>query len=223
MKNKTVISSTAYVFAPQVQNDFAHVQSLSLGDYAPAFKAGSTARTIFFPNDYAGEWVVMFGFPGDFTPVGETELKILASMTQEFEKMGAKLIGLSPNSKTAHQAWVNEVENHTGFLGLWKKHVNFPIVADEEMLIAQAYGMVHPNESIDRSIRSVIFIDPKGMVRAIFHYPIGTGRNFDEIMRVLQSLQMSDRNNVATAAQWKGSAKSGTTPLKNEYKNKFER
>ena len=189
-----------------------------IGDVAPSFKAKTQVETIHFPDDYRGKWVILFSNPSDFSPVSETELKKLAGMMGEFDKLHTKLIAVSPDSKAMHKAWINEIEKSSGILGFGKTRIEFPIVADEEMVIAEKYGMIHPNESPKQPIRSVFIVDPKGIVRAILHYPIGSGRNFDEVKRLLQSLQTTDGKKVATSAQWQPNKTSSTTPLEKEYK-----
>lgn len=190
-----------------------------IGDQAPSFKAKSTKGTIHFPQDYSGKWVILFSSPSDFTPVGETELKKLAHMMSDFDKLHTKLVAISPDSKAMHQAWVNEIEKSSGFLGFGKTHIDFPIIADENMEVAQKYAMIHPNESEKQTVRSVYFVDPKGIIRANIHYPIGSGRNFDEVKRLLQSLQTTDGKKVATPAEWQPNKTSTTTPLEKEYKD----
>ena len=189
-----------------------------IGDLAPSFKAKTQGETIHFPDDYRGKWVILFSNPSDFSPVSETELKKLAGMMGEFDKLHAKLVAVSPDSKAMHKAWINEIEKSSGILGFGKTRIEFPIVADEEMTIAEKYGMVHPNDAPKQPIRSVFIIDPKGTVRAILHYPIGSGRNFDEVKRLLQSLQTTDGKKVATPAQWQPNKASTTSPLEKEYK-----
>ncbi len=190
-----------------------------IGDQAPSFKAKSTKGTIHFPEDYVGKWVILFSSPSDFTPVGETELKKLAHMGSDFDKLHTKLVTVCPDSKSMHQAWVNELEKSSGYFGWGKTRIEFPIIADEDRAIAQKYGMIHPNESTKQPVRSVYFVDPGSNVRAIIHYPIGTGRNFEEIKRLLQSLQTTDGRKVATPADWQPTKTSSTTPLEKEYKD----
>lgn len=230
MVNKTIFVLASCVCANLIQATAPNLATVKaqisssiggplIGDHAPSFKAKSTKGTIHFPEDYAGKWVILFSNPSDFTPVGETELKKLAHMMGDFDKLHTKLVAVSPDSKAMHQAWVNEIEKTSGLFGLGKTHIDFPIVADENMIIAQKYGMIHPKESGTKMVRSVYFVDPKSNVRAIVHYPIGSGRNFDEAKRLLQSLQTTDGRKVATTADWQPTKTSATTPLEKEYKD----
>lgn len=174
----------------------------SIGSKAPAFKAETNLGNIDFPAEYTGKWVILFSHPADFTPVCTTEFKKLAKMVPEFEKLNAQLIGLSVDSKYIHGAWVKKLEKDMQAKGE-EREINFPIVADLDKKISKAYGMIHPNESKEQTVRSVLIIDPNGKVRVIFYYPISTGRSFNEIKRILQALQITDKLGVATPAEWK--------------------
>ena len=171
--------------------------TLRLGDTAPDFTQESTAGTIRF-HEWAGDaWVVLFSHPADFTPVGTTELGKTAALATEFTKRRVKPIAVSVDPVDSHNRWVgdiNETQNTT---------VNFPILADADKKVANLYDMIHPNASTTATVRSVFIIDPKKVIRTTFTYPTSTGRNFDEILRVIDSLQLTDSHKVATPANWK--------------------
>lgn len=170
--------------------------TLRLGDIAPDFTQDSTAGKISF-HDWAGDaWVVLFSHPADFTPVCTTELGKTAALSAEFAKRKVKPIAISVDPLDAHGAWVkdiNETQNTT---------VNFPILADADKTVATLYEMIHPNASTTATVRSVFIIDPKKVIRTTFTYPASTGRNFNEILRVIDSLQLTDSHKVATPADW---------------------
>ncbi len=171
--------------------------TLRLGDTAPDFTQDSTAGQIHF-HEWAGEsWVVLFSHPADFTPVCTTELGRTAALSSEFAKRNVKPIAVSVDSLDAHSRWVpdiNETQN---------VNVQFPILADGDRKVATLYDMIHPNSLANATVRSVFIIDPKHVVRTTFTYPASTGRNFDEILRVIDSLQLTDSHKVATPADWK--------------------
>ncbi|MFN9475203.1 peroxiredoxin [Acidovorax sp.] len=171
--------------------------TLRLGDTAPDFTQESTAGPIHF-HEWAGDsWVVLFSHPADFTPVCTTELGKTAALATEFAKRKVKPIAVSVDPVDSHNRWVgdiNETQNTT---------VNFPILADADKKVADLYDMIHPNASTTVTVRSVFIIDPKKVIRTTFTYPASTGRNFDEILRVIDSLQLTDSHKVATPANWK--------------------
>ena len=171
--------------------------TLQLGDSAPNFTQDSTDGNINF-YDWAGDsWVIFFSHPKDFTPVCTTELGTVAKLKNEFEKRNTKVIALSVDSVEDHNNWVkdiNETQNTT---------VNFPIVADADSSVANSYGMIHPNADNTFTVRSVFVIDPNKKVRLTLTYPAATGRNFDEILRTLDAIQLTDTHSVATPANWK--------------------
>lgn len=170
--------------------------SLRLGDTAPDFTQDSTAGPISF-HQWAGDsWVVLFSHPADFTPVCTTELGKTAALSGEFARRGVKPIALSVDPLESHGSWVvdiNDTQNTT---------VNFPILADADRKVASLYDMIHPNSLANATVRSVFIIDPKKVIRTTFTYPASTGRNFDEILRVIDSLQLTDSHKVATPANW---------------------
>lgn len=171
--------------------------TLRLGDTAPDFTQQSTHGEIRF-HEWAGSaWVVLFSHPADFTPVCTTELGKTAALATEFAQRGVKPIAVSVDSLESHAQWVpdiNETQHTT---------VNFPILADADRTVATLYDMVHPNALVNATVRCVFIIDPKKVVRTTFTYPASTGRNFDEILRVIDSLQLTDSHKVATPANWR--------------------
>ena len=171
--------------------------TLRLGDTAPDFTQESTAGPIRFHEWAGGSWVVLFSHPADFTPVCTTELGKTAALASEFAKRSVKPIAVSVDPVDSHQKWVhdiNDTQNTT---------VNFPILADADRKVADLYDMIHPNASTTVTVRSVFIIDPQKRIRTTFTYPASTGRNFDEILRVIDSLQLTDSHKVATPANWK--------------------
>ena len=171
--------------------------ALQLGDIAPDFSADTTQGPIQF-HDWAGDsWVVLFSHPKDFTPVCTTELGEVARLKPEFDKRNAKVIGLSVDPLEDHNAWCGDIEETQG------SALNFPLLADADRSVSQAYGMIHPNADNTLTVRSVFVIDPKKKVRLTLTYPASTGRNFDEILRVIDSLQLTDGHKVATPVNWR--------------------
>jgi thioredoxin-dependent peroxiredoxin len=170
--------------------------TLRLGDTAPDFQQDSTAGPISF-HQWAGDsWVVLFSHPADFTPVCTTELGKTAALGGEFARRGVKPIAVSVDPVESHHQWVgdiNETQNTT---------VDFPILADADRKVATLYDMIHPNSLANATVRSVFVIDPKKTIRLTLTYPASTGRNFDEILRVIDSLQLTDSHKVATPANW---------------------
>ncbi len=174
-----------------------------IGDPAPEFTALTTKGTINFPQDYVGKWVILFSHPADFTPVCTTEFMTFASMQDEFSKLNCDLIGLSIDSHYSHIAWLRTIEEKISFKGMKNVKVDFPVIADLTMDVAKKYGMVQPGASDTQAVRAVFFIDPESKVRALIYYPLANGRNFDELKRILQAMQASDRHGIATPADWR--------------------
>lgn len=171
--------------------------SLRLGDAAPNFKAKTTAGDIDFYEYLGTGWGVLFSHPADYTPVCTTELGKTASLQQEFEKRNVKVLAVSVDPLDKHLGWVkdiNETQNVT---------VGFPIIADPERIVANLYGMIHPNASETFTVRSLFVIGPDKKVKLTITYPASTGRNFVEVLRVIDSLQLTANYSVATPADWK--------------------
>jgi peroxiredoxin (alkyl hydroperoxide reductase subunit C) len=167
-----------------------------LGQPAPPFEAVTTHGVIKL-EDYKGSWLILFSHPADFTPVCTTEFIAFSEIYPELQKRGVELLGLSVDSVSSHIAWVRNVEEKVGV------KIPFPIIADLNKEVATAYGMVHPGQSKTETVRCVFIIDDKQIVRAMLYYPLTTGRNMDEILRIIDALQTSDANAVATPANWK--------------------
>ena len=167
-----------------------------IGDIAPSFEAQTTMGPIKFPDDFKGQWVVLFSHPADFTPVCTTEFIGFAQLNAEFQKRNVQLIGLSIDNIYSHIAWVMNIKEKTGV------EIPFPIIADVDGKIAQLFGMLHPGESLTVTVRAVFVIDPNVKIRAIIYYPLSAGRNMREILRLVDALQTADKYQVATPANW---------------------
>ncbi len=173
-----------------------------IGDKAPSFKAITTQGEINFPEDYSGKWAILFSHPADFTPVCTTEFMTFASMADEFRALNTELIGLSVDSLYAHIAWLRNI-NNLEWNGKKNIEVKFPLIEDIRMDVAKKYGMIQPGQSNTQAVRAVFVVDPNGIIRLILYYPLSTGRNFDEIKRIIQALQKTDAEGVATPADWR--------------------
>ena len=171
--------------------------TIRLGDIAPNFNAPTTEGPIDFHEWKKGKWTVLFSHPKDFTPVCTTELGYTAKLKSEFEKRNVKVIGLSVDSVEDHKRWAGDIQETQG------QAVNFPMIGDEAKKVANLYDMIHPNANDTLTVRSVFVIDPNNKVRLTLTYPASTGRNFDEILRVLDSMQLTAKHQVATPVNWK--------------------
>lgn len=171
--------------------------ALRLGDIAPNFTAITTEGNIDFHNFIGENWVVFFSHPADFTPVCTTELGYTAKLKAEFDKRNVKAIALSIDDIKSHFDWIKDIEETQNTI------INFPIIADENKKIAELYDMIHPNETEKFTVRSVFIIDNHKKIKTIITYPPSTGRNFDEILRVIDSLQLTANYSVATPVNWK--------------------
>ena len=170
--------------------------TLRLGDKAPDFTQESTQGPIHFSDWKGDSWAVLFSHPADFTPVCTTELGMVARLKPEFDKRNVKAIGLSVDPVDSHRRWARDIEETQGAA------LNFPLIADSDRKVAQLYDMLHPESNGTATVRSVFVIDPRGVVRLTLTYPASTGRNFDEILRVIDSLQLTDSAKVATPVNW---------------------
>jgi alkyl hydroperoxide reductase subunit AhpC len=171
--------------------------SLRLGDTAPNFKAKTSLGDIDFYEYLGDSWGVLFSHPGDYTPVCTTELGRTAALKDEFAKRNVKVLALSVDSVESHTGWIKDINETQGV------EVNFPIIADPDRKISEAYDMIHPNASVNATVRSLFIIAPDKTVKLIITYPASTGRNFQEILRVIDSLQLTANYSVATPADWK--------------------
>jgi peroxiredoxin (alkyl hydroperoxide reductase subunit C) len=173
-----------------------------IGEEAPSFKAKTTQGMIAFPDDYKGKWVILFSHPADFTPVCTTEFMTFASMANDFKALNTELVGISVDSLYAHIAWLRKIQEME-----WKNfknvEVKFPLIEDITMEVAKKYGMIQPGQSNTQAVRAVFVIDPESKIRTILYYPLSTGRNFDEIKRIVLALQKADKDSVATPADWR--------------------
>jgi peroxiredoxin (alkyl hydroperoxide reductase subunit C) len=167
-----------------------------LNEPAPQFEAKTTQGMIKL-SDYKGKWVVLFSHPADFTPVCTTELMAFARHKPEFDKMGVQLLGLSIDSVYSHLAWIRNIQQH------FDVKIDYPLIADLDMKVAQAYGMIHPGASDTATVRCVFVIDDKQNVRAMVYYPLTNGRSVDEILRIVEALQTNAKHQVATPEGWK--------------------
>ncbi len=180
--------------------------TIRLGDEAPNFTADTTDGPIDFYDWKQGSWAVFFSHPADFTPVCTTELGATAGLKSEFDKRNAKAIAISVDSVADHQAWAGDIGEVTG------NPLNFPIIADPDRAVSNLYDMLHPNAGDTSTVRSVFIIDPANKVRLTLTYPKSVGRNFNEILRVLDALQLTDRATVATPANWQLGSKVIVSP-----------
>ncbi|TWR27553.1 peroxiredoxin [Mucilaginibacter pallidiroseus] len=171
--------------------------SLRIGDDAPNFKAQTSQGEIDFYEYLGDSWGVLFSHPADYTPVCTTELGKTASLKDEFDKRNVKVIALSTDSAESHKGWISDI-NETQNV-----EVTFPIIGDENRKISEAYDMIHPNASLTATVRSLFVIGPDKKIKLIISYPASTGRNFQEILRVIDSLQLTAYHSVATPADWK--------------------
>ncbi|MDQ1427584.1 MAG: thioredoxin-dependent peroxiredoxin [Acidimicrobiaceae bacterium] len=171
--------------------------AIQLGDVAPDFTTDTTEGTIVFHEWLGDGWGVLFSHPKDFTPVCTTELGAVAKLSDEFAKRNTKVVAISVDPLESHQRWISDINETQG------TKVNFPIIADPEKKVADLYGMIHPNASDTATVRSVFVIGPDKKVKLTLTYPASTGRNFQELLRVLDSLQLTAGYSVATPADWK--------------------
>ncbi|MBN2346345.1 MAG: peroxiredoxin, partial [Candidatus Aminicenantes bacterium] len=174
-----------------------------IGDKAPSFKAVTTQGEISFPDQYAGKWIILFSHPADFTPVCTSEFMTFATMEDKFSELNCQLVGLSVDGLYSHIAWLRTIKERIDYKGMKNVEVKFPLIEDITMEVANKYGMMQPGESSTKAVRAVFYIDPKGIIRTIIYYPLSMGRNFDELLRVLQALQTADAFGVATPADWR--------------------
>ena len=174
-----------------------------LGEPVPAFEAMTTQGKISFPADYKGKWVILFSHPADFTPICTSEVLTFGARTAEFRALNCELIGLSVDSRNSHIAWLRTIREKIEYRGMKDIKVEFPIIDDVSMKVANLYGMIQPGESQTAAVRAVFFVDPEGKLRAMIYYPLALGRNFEEIKRVLVGLQSIDAFGVAMPADWR--------------------
>ena len=182
------------------QGDQEH-HMLLIGDMAPSFKANTTQGSLDFPNDYYGKWKVIFSHPADFTSVCTTEIMELAHMQDEFKKLNAAIIVISTDRLNSHIQWIKSMES-IKYKDYPSLKINFPLISDYDLKISKLYGMIHATSDPMHTIRAVYVIDPSNHISAIFYYPPNVGRNLEEIKRTLIALQLSDKKEVLTPANW---------------------
>lgn len=170
--------------------------ALQLGDTVPDFSQDSTSGPISLYEYGGNSWVILFSHPKDFTPVCTTELGAVAKLKPEFDKRNVKVLGLSVDTLESHKGWIGDIKDTQGV------ELNFPLIADHDRKVANLYGMIHPNVDNVFTVRSVFIIDPDKKLRLTLTYPAPTGRNFNEILRVVDALQLTDKNKVATPVNW---------------------
>ena len=178
--------------------------TIRIGDEAPDFTVETTEGPIRFHEWIGDKWVILFSHPKDFTPVCTTELGYVAKLKPEFDKRNTKAIGLSIDSVSDHEAWVSDIEETQGY------GVNFPLIGDPDLVVSKLYDMIHPNASVGKrtaidnaTVRSVFVIGPDKKVKAMLIYPMSVGRNFDEVLRLLDAIQLNAKHTVATPVNWK--------------------
>jgi peroxiredoxin (alkyl hydroperoxide reductase subunit C) len=186
-----------------MENNETVVSMPRIGERAPSFKAVTTQGEINFPADYEGSWVILFSHPADFTPVCTSEFMTFATMEPKFAELGCKLVGLSVDGLYSHIAWLRTIKEKIEYKGMKDVEVKFPLIEDITMEVAKKYGMISPGESSTKAVRAVFVIDPKGIIRTIIYYPLSMGRNFDELLRVVQALKAADAFSIATPADWR--------------------
>ncbi len=189
-----------------------------IGDTAPDFVAATTqSPAMRFSEWQGGDWVVLFSHPADFTPVCSTELTAFARRAPDFAKIKTKLIGLSVDSVHSHLAWLENMKTHLGV------EIPYPLIADLDTKVSQAFGMIHPGASATATVRAVFLIDPKRVIRAIIYYPMNAGRSIDEVYRITKALQTADQYSCATPANWVPGDKVVVPPPKivTEVKERF--
>ncbi|WP_439527915.1 peroxiredoxin [Pannonibacter sp.] len=172
------------------------MSALLLGDLAPDFEVDTTSGPLRFHEAIDGHWAVLFSHPKDFTPVCTTELGMTAKLKDEFDKRGVKVFGVSVDPIEDHHAWIGDIKDTQGVA------LNFPLIADPARTVASLYGMIHPNASDTFTVRSLFVIGPDKKIKLKIEYPASTGRNFDEVLRVIDSLQLTAKHQVATPANW---------------------
>jgi len=173
-----------------------------IGEKAPEFKAETTQGPINFPKDYKGKWVIFFSHPADFTPVCTSEFIAFASMEKDWKDLNVELVGLSIDSTYSHIAWLRTIKEKIEWKGMKDVEVHFPVISDLTMEVSKKFGMLQPQASTTQAVRAVFIIDPEGTIRAILYYPLSSGRNMEEIKRLIIALQRNVEHQVATPANW---------------------
>lgn len=186
-----------------MENENIRHEMPRIGEKAPAFTANTTQGKVNFPDDYKEKWVILFSHPSDFTPICTSEFVTFGKMQKEFEALNCQLLGLSIDGLASHIAWLRTIKEKIQYKDMKNIDIEFPLIEDIKMDIANKYGMIQPSASDTKAVRAVFFIDPEAVIRAMIYYPLNLGRNFDEIKRVLIGLQTIDKFNVALPADWR--------------------
>lgn len=186
-----------------------HISLPLIGDQAPDFTAVTT-QGILKKSDFKDMWLIIFSHPADFTPVCTTEFLAFTEIYPELEKRNVALLGLSVDSVSSHISWIRNIEEK------FKVKIPFPIIADLDKKVATSFGMIHPGQSTTETIRTVFIIDPKGILRVMLYYPLSNGRNMQEILRIVDALQATDKHGIATPANWKTGEKVIVPPPKTQ-------
>ena len=201
MKITTIFTLTILLTTSLIAQQSENYRIPLIGELAPSFSGQSTLGPIHFPDDFYGDWKILFSHPADFTPVCSTEIIELAEMQDEFKKLDTELIVMSTDGLNSHIEWVRSLQS----IKLYNREsvtIKFPLVSDPNLEISKKYGMIHPSISSTKDIRGVFIINPENKICATFFYPASTGRNMEEIKRVLIALQISNKRNVFTPANW---------------------
>ena len=202
MKTKLLLATLFMISCYIVNAQNKSNSQLYIGMPAPEFKAQSTMGEINFPYDYYNKWKILFSHPADFTPVCTSEIIALAEKQEEFKKLRTALLVVSTDGLNSHIEWVKSMEGMSR-IGKEGVKIGFPIIADVNLDVVKKYNMMKQDTTDRHSVRSVVFIDPENKIRAVFVYPDIIGRNIDEILRTLEALQLADKENVLTPANWK--------------------
>lgn len=195
---KKLLLSLTFIFVISLS---ANATMPLIGDNAPPFCAVTTQGKINFPKAYAGKWVILFSHPADFTPVCTTEFITFQRMICDLKALNTEVIGLSIDNLKDHQKWLKSIEEFS-YQGVPNQKITFPLIADPQGIVAKKYGMIQPHASTTKTVRAVFFIDPHAKVRAILYYPLTTGRNMEEIKRLLIAMQTFDAFGAKTPANW---------------------
>lgn len=172
-----------------------------IGDKAPAFSAKTTQGTMNFPGDFLGKWKIIFSHPADFTAVCSSEIFELALMQEDFKKLNTAIMVLSTDGINSHHEWINSIEEMR-YKDRDSKEIDFPLIADDMMEVSKIYGMIHPAANTKHTVRAVFIIDPEDIIRVILYYPSEIGRNLEEVKRVLLALQLEEKREILTPANW---------------------
>jgi peroxiredoxin (alkyl hydroperoxide reductase subunit C) len=202
---KTILKIMLIVLIMPLNQLYAQNENLRIpliGESAPSFEATSTHGQLNFPDDYFGKWKILFSHPANFTPVCTSEIIELANSQKDFKKLNTQVIVISVDGINSHLQWVQSIESLV-YNGKQCNKIEFPLISDGDLNVSKKYGMLHPYSNTTKDVRGVFIIDPEDKIRALLYYPSSTGRNIEEIKRTLIALQLYERKNVFTPANWK--------------------